>query len=272
MTEAEKIARLKKDFDDVYAAGYEKGKTEGSGGGGYEEGFAAGRQAEKSDWWDTFQLDGKRIRYHSAFHSFLPELFFPKHNISTSSSAQDMFRQFGYKNGKKYEADCMDLAQRLIDCGVILDTSNSTSFNYVFYDTIFTRIPKIDFSGCDGVLHSCFMNNNYLIDVEIVLNSEGLNTYTSTFNNCPKLQNLVISGGVIGQNGLNLQWSVELSHDSFVSLVTALSTTTSGLSVTASLQAVNKAFETSEGAADGSTSAEWVALVATRPNWTINLI
>ena len=51
----------------------------------------------------------------------------------------------------------------------------------------------------------------------------------------------------------------------------ALSTTTTGLTVTFSKTAVDKAFETAEGANDGSTSPEWLALVATRPNWGIGL-
>jgi hypothetical protein len=55
-------------------------------------------------------------------------------------------------------------------------------------------------------------------------------------------------------------------------IVNALSTTTTGLFVTLRKDAVNKAFETSEGAMDGSTSDEWLALAATKANWTISLI
>jgi hypothetical protein len=35
------------------------------------------------------------------------------------------------------------------------------------------------------------------------------------------------------------------------------------------LRAVNKAFETSEGANDGKTSTEWETLIGTKTNWTI---
>lgn len=37
MTTAEKILRAKQDYDDVYSAGYEKGKAEGGGSGGSAE-------------------------------------------------------------------------------------------------------------------------------------------------------------------------------------------------------------------------------------------
>lgn len=94
--------------------------------------------------------------------------------------------------------------------------------------------------------------------------------FDSTFGNCHALENLTIEG-TIGQNGFNVQWSTKLSKASITSIIDALSTTTSGLTVTLSQTAVNNAFATSEGAADGSTSEEWLALVATRSNWTISL-
>ena len=53
--------------------------------------------------------------------------------------------------------------------------------------------------------------------------------------------------------------------------MTKLTDTASGKTITFSKTAVNKAFETSAGANDGSTSAEWLALVGTKPNWTISL-
>ena len=69
---------------------------------------------------------------------------------------------------------------------------------------------------------------------------------------------------------VNMQWS-PLSKDSIISIINALSTATSDLPITLSITAVNNAFETSPGAADGSTSEEWTALIATKPNWTISL-
>ena len=91
------------------------------------------------------------------------------------------------------------------------------------------------------------------------------------FTNCFQLQNLTIEG-IIGQNGFNVQWSTKLSKASITSIINALSETTSGLTVTLSKTAVNNAFETSAGAADGSTSEEWTTLEGTKTNWTISLV
>lgn len=90
------------------------------------------------------------------------------------------------------------------------------------------------------------------------------------FDYCRTLTNLTIEG-TIGQNGFNASWA-PLSKASLTSVVNALSSTTTGLTVTVRASAVKKAFETSEGANDGMSSEEWLTLVATKPNWTINAI
>lgn len=72
--------------------------------------------------------------------------------------------------------------------------------------------------------------------------------------------------------GVSFQHSENLTADSIKSIVEGLSDTATGQTLTLSKTAVNKAFETSEGANDGSTSAEWLALIATKSNWTISLV
>lgn len=66
-------------------------------------------------------------------------------------------------------------------------------------------------------------------------------------------------------------WCHKLTKASFKSIIAGLADDVSGQTVELSKTAVNNAFETSEGAADGSSSAEWAALIATKPNWTIAL-
>lgn len=70
---------------------------------------------------------------------------------------------------------------------------------------------------------------------------------------------------------LNLGEPKKLSKNSIVSAMTILSPDVTDKTLTLSQTAVDTAFETSPGAADGSTSAEWLALVAEHSNWTISL-
>lgn len=95
--------------------------------------------------------------------------------------------------------------------------------------------------------------------------------FSNDFKDCVELVNLTIEG-TIGKNGFDVHWSTKLSKESIKSIINALSATTSGLAITFSKTAVNKAFETAEGANDGSTSAEWNALIAPKSNWTISLV
>lgn len=116
---------------------------------------------------------------------------------------------------------------------------------------------------------ACFEGSKYLHTIKKITLESGT-IISNWFDYCTSLVNLTIEG-TIGQNGFNVSWS-PLSKASLISVINALSDTTTGLTVTLRLAAVNTAFETTAGAADGSTSDEWTALIATKPNWTINLI
>lgn len=63
-----------------------------------------------------------------------------------------------------------------------------------------------------------------------------------------------------------------LSKASILNIFSCLYPEESGMTFTLKKEAVDKAFETSPGAADGSTSAEWLALVAEHSNCTISLV
>jgi hypothetical protein len=65
--------------------------------------------------------------------------------------------------------------------------------------------------------------------------------------------------------------SCPLDKASIENIMGALSTSSSGFSVTFKGSAVDAAFETAQGAADGRSSPEWTALVAEHNNWTITL-
>lgn len=92
----------------------------------------------------------------------------------------------------------------------------------------------------------------------------------AALSNLLALRELRFQGSI--QADLSVSQSKLLSKGSIQSLLSCLSGTVSGKTLTLSLQAVDAAFETAEGAADGSESAEWMALVDSKPNWTISLV
>ncbi len=175
------------------------------------------------------------------------------------------------------------------------ENGNRTNYRYAFYgsswnDSAFTPKYPIKCSGVaqDAFYTSCITDTK--VDIYFLAGVTTSRTFatgtlktirrlvvdesvvfTNTFLNATALETLYVDG-IIGQNGFNVQYATRLSRDSIVSIINALSSTTSGLTVTFSKTAVNKAFEQLAGANDGANGAEWQDLIATRPNWTISLV
>lgn len=240
MTIAEKIARAKADYDEVYEAG---------------------EKAEHDKFWDACQQNGNRTNYTYAFYGqgFDFTNFYPKYDIKPVGSNPFMFYAW------EKSAHSGSLTQRLKDCGVVLDTSKATNLNNCFAYTQITEIPTIDCTGLSTTSHSSSVfayNYGRLRKIEKIISKEGIN-FTKWFDDV-NLEEVTFEG-VIGGSGLDFKWSTRLNKASIESVITHLSDNTSGLSVTLSKTAVNNAF------AGGSTGDEWLNLRATKNNWTITL-
>lgn len=263
----ENVTSFEPDFGEVhnisdggYERGYADGKADGYGNGytvGTAEGIEQGEQAEWSAFWDKYQDYGNRTDYNMYVGAFngdywTDEIFKPKYPIAPTN-AQQMFRRTGIT----------DLTKE----GVILDFSKCVNMNDAFaYLTHPIKLPVIDMSSAT----SCSATFSDSKNTELsLITSEKTVFHNITFSGCTALVNLIISGVIAC--AFNVQYSTKLSRESIESIINALSTTTTGLTATFSKTAVNKAFATTTGGSNGSTSAEWLALVATRSNWTIAL-
>lgn len=227
-----------------------------SSGGGYDEGFEAGKKAEYDAFWDAFQNFGDKRRYNYAFlgNGWTNETFNPKYPIIVEGDASYMFDGCGLED--------FDFVEK----GITLDLSGTNSLTYAFRSCWgIKRLGTIDCSGCSDLNRLFYSCRVETIDNFVV--HESL-SYSSTFAYTGKLVNLTISG-VIGKKGFDVSACTLLSKASIENIINHLSTTTSGLTVTLSTVAVNKAFETSEGANDGVESAEWKTLKETKSNWNI---
>lgn len=125
-----------------------------------------------------------------------------------------------------------------------------------------TKVPISVYSGSENAYKSAgnlFANCRRLITIQS-LDITHATSVGNAFASCGNLVNLTMVGAIA--NAIDLQWSPKLSRASIESVVNALSSTTSGLSVTFSKTAVNSAF----------TTAEWNTLAATKSNWTISLV
>ena len=150
-----------------------------------------------------------------------------------------------------------------------LDTSKGTNFGSMFYYcSKLTTIPQLNTSSGTS-FSNMFDHCSNLTEIPQLDTSSGTN-FSTMFYYCSNLTNLTMTG-TIKANGMDLHYSTKLSKASIISVINALSDTTNALKVQLSKIAVNNAFETSSGVADGSTSEEWTTLIATKANWTIAL-
>lgn len=214
---------------------------------GIEAAFAAGNQSGYDVFWDTLQQNGSRTSYACAFGGWVDAIFKPKYDIRPTDGYM-MFRSTNIKDLKNLP--------------VKLDFSNTINTQYMFLWASTQQLGELDLRSvgnqCDNMFSYTY--NLHTID-KLILKDDGTQSLKENmFTEAIALRNVEIEG-VIGKT-FSFKWSNKLSKSSITSIIAALSTATSGLSLTLSITAVGNAF----------TDEEWATLVNTRPNWTINLV
>lgn len=248
MSIADKLTTIAENQQKVYDAGYAKGQAASGGASYYDE------------FWDAYQDYGKRTNYASAFAGLgWRNAFHPKYDIVPTAGYM-IFRNFYL-----YDSQTMhygSLKKALEEQGVTLDFSKCTNMQYAFNWLQTCDIGIVDLSSC--TISDSMFAYSFLSTIDELVLSEKTQIASNMFAGVELLTHLIVSG-VIASNGFDIHWSTELDKESITSIISCLSTTTSGLAVTLSKTAVNNAFD------GGSTGAEWLALIGTKPNWTINL-
>lgn len=217
---------------------------------GYNSGYFDGRSAEYDAFWDAFQNYGNRNRYIYGFagSGWTADNFKPKYDIIMSGNNNYAFNS---------NAAQMDFAEYLESKGLKIDTSGMTSASEIFRLSLFTRLPKLDFSKA-GSMYFTFRECAYLHTVDEIKVTAS-NTYNNTFYGCTNLVEIRFNG-TIG-NSIDFHWSAKLSFMSLASIVSALSKTVSGQTITLPT--------TARSTYDNATySGRWDELVAEYPNWT----
>ena len=244
---------LQQKYNEGYTIGWQDGASSGSNlwyengyGDGKREGVEEGKQAEYDAFWDNYQRNGNRTIYTYAFAGggWNNETFKPKYPMMPTDAMQ-MFDTCSLTD--------FDFVERGID----IDFSKATTMTYIFKNCRgIKRMGTIDCSSCkdlNRLFYGCAMET-----VDNLIVHENL-TYSNTFDYA-SIINITISG-TIGKNGFKLTCST-LSKASIESIINALSTTTEGLTITLSAEAVENAF----------TDTEWTALENTKTNWNISLV
>lgn len=221
-----------------------------------------GMQTEYDRFWDSYQAKGNRKECKHLFsgRGWNNELFKPKYDMAVTN-AYMMFMESSISG---------DLPKLLADAGVTLDFAECSNFQYAFSVSSFTRIGILDGrTGGSNSFLDTFNYSYYLRTIDKIISGENTKFSNNCFAYCNTLTNITFEGVIV--TSINFQWS-PLTKTSITNIINTLSATATGQTLTLKLSAVNTAFETSSGTADGSTSAEFAALVATKTNWTITMI
>lgn len=142
---------------------------------------------------------------------------------------------------------------------------------YMFNSSRVTNtLIAIDVTDCTGSTACYYMFNGSAVATISKLILSEKTTLTNMFSGASRIINVNFDG-TVGKN-IDMHWSSSLSKKSIKSLFSVLSDTASEQTVTLSQKAVNIAFETSSGIADGSTGTEWLELIETKSNWTVSLV
>jgi hypothetical protein len=227
--------------------------------------YEAGRM-ENDAFWDEYQTNGNRTDYDLAFggKGWTTKTFKPQY---------DMIPLTAYMMFRKSEMD-VDLVDYLDKLGVKLDLSKCTNHLYLFNYSQFTRVGEIDLraSTAGVAMESVFSYAGKLKTIDkVYLRESGVNFNANCFRDCRSLEKIAFVGEIT--DDINFQWSPNLSYDSFMNILSALSQERYDLKATFSREAVNKAFETSPGANDGATSPDWIGITTGfRENWKYDLV
>lgn len=233
-------------------------------GGDTDAAFEAGRKAEYDAFWGAY-LNGDNTGYQMRFAGC-------GWNDNTFNPNIDIIPLYGSAERIFCFSNITDIEAALKRSNVILDLSRCSRLDYAFYYCVnLTCVPEIVIGNSCVQIQGMFSQCKVLRTIRKLTFPEKTFNTIYFFEGCLALEEITI-GGTIACDGLDLHWSTKLNKASITSFINALSATTSGFSITFSETAVNTAFETSSGTNDGAESAEWLALIATKPNWTIKLI
>lgn len=191
----------------------------------YGKGVEDGKKAQYDAFWASYMktlINGGSAQNLFSGSGWNGDNFYPKYNMEPLSTATAMFSYFSWDSDAPY----LDLAQRLKDCGVTLNTAYATVVAQMFTSAYVTHIPKISVISSTS-LDRVFRGTKAVTIDELELKEDGTNTFNNIFQNCTALENIVITG-TIGQNGFSVSDCTKLTKDSILGKVATAEQITSG--------------------------------------------
>lgn len=185
---AEKQKTIAENEQRVYKAGYEKGKAEG-GGGGYDEGYADGQQAEHDRFWGAYcTTRNTDCDYMFAGSHWNKNTFTPPAVTLTPKRAMYMFSRVNIQG---------DLVAICEQFGFVLVFSNCAMISSMFANAMgITRVGVMDFRSAKSESDTVFINASGLVTIDKLLVGENTKRYNNWFSGTTALENITIEGAI----------------------------------------------------------------------------
>ena len=197
-----------------------------------DEVYDAGKKSQYDEFWDSFQQNGKRTLYDTAFcgSGFNETTFKPKYDIIMKGGAYMPFARIAVKSLKKIEEEN----------NIKIDFSGLASAEYLFHFSNIEEVGIVDLSNVTSPFYTTFMHSTNLKTIDLlVLNKNASQTFkTGCFEGCKKLEEIKIQGK-IGDN-FDIHSSTVLSYESLMSIITALIETQNLLTFTIGQRNIDK--------------------------------
>lgn len=186
---------------------------------GYDEGVEAGKQARDVEWWDTYLKESDYHQYMFAGRSWTVRTFNP---IGTFyCNPVNAYGMFMAHNGDASEPP-YDLVAKLEETNFNLTFAEARVMTQCFYFANLSRVGVIDTRSITSKANSASLfNGSKVVTIDkLIVKTRSFDWNGNEFSSCSNLENITVEG-VIGNNGLNWQWS-PLTHDSLMSIINAL--------------------------------------------------
>lgn len=199
-------------------------------------------------FWNGTLQNGERTDFEHWARGkvFTADSFYPNHDIKPVK-ATSMFQHSGLN---------IDLEQRMLECGKVIDFSKTTSGFDLFQNSAFTVLPVIDCSSANS-LQNWFYGSYNLHTIRLIRVHSGITTYYNAFSVCTVLKEVRFEGEIVAS--INFGDCSQLSMDSVDSIISCLGKYEDGKSRTLKLHKNVK----------NNLTPEQIATITNDKNWTL---
>lgn len=178
--------------------------------GKVNEVFVCGEDNGWNRFWDAVQNFGNRTDYASAFRAWCVERIRPKYKVNGKiTQVASVF--FNNKNLISVEAEWFDFSEAILPANPYSYMFSSCNSLQSIEDIGMSAPELYDYTWAySGSLHTI-----------AVIRCVQKTKFNNAFLACNSLESITIEG-IVGQNGLDVHYSTELSHDSLLSIINAL--------------------------------------------------